>query len=234
LRVGQSINSVYVLKYNGFLTAADIANKVPLYGAEQPGDPKFEDANGDGVITEADKQIVGHPNPSFNFGMTNTFHYHDFDLSVLVQGQTGGTIYSELGRALARPGQGATDNTPATFVNRWYSESNTGDGRFGKAYSTYNSPITATQDAVYSTNYIRVRDITLGYNLKKLIKAPAIQNARVYLTLENFFGADKYSGGLNPDAANTAISSNSSYPQAGDYGGLPLAKSFIFGVNFTF
>jgi len=234
LRVGQPLNSIYVLKYNGFLTAADIAAHAPMYGTESPGDPKFEDANGDGIITEADKQIVGHPNPDFTFGVTNTFRYKNFDLSVLVQGQTGGSLYSELARALARPGQGFTDNTPETFVNRWYSESNTGAGRFGKAYSTYNSPITSTQDAVYSTDYIRVRDITLGYNLKSLIKSRVVQGARVYLTLENFFGADKYSAGLNPDAANTGISSNSSYPEAGDYGGLPLAKSLIFGVNFTF
>lgn len=234
LRVGQPLNSIYVLKYNGFLTAADIAAHVPMYGTESPGDPKFEDANGDGIITEADKQIVGHPNPDYTFGVTNTFRYKNFDLSVLVQGQTGGSLYSELARALARPGQGFTDNTPETFVNRWYSESNTGAGRFGKAYSTYNSPITATQDAVYSTDYIRVRDITLGYNLKSLIKSRVVQGARIYLTLENFFGADKYSGGLNPDAANFAISSNSNYPEAGDYGGLPLAKSLIFGVNFTF
>jgi len=238
LRVGQPLNSIYALKYNGFLTAADIAAHYPTYGpagAEQPGDPKFEDTNGDGTITEADKQIVGHPNPDYTFGLTNTFRYKNFDLSILVQGQTGGSIYSELARALARPGQGSTDNTPESFVNRWRSESNTGDGRFGKAYSTYNSPIAATTDAVYSTDYIRVRDITLGYNLKSVIKAPFISAARVYVTLENFFGADKYKNGLNPDAANTTVSSNSNvYPEAGDYGGLPLAKSFVFGVNFTF
>ncbi|OCX51987.1 SusC/RagA family TonB-linked outer membrane protein [Mucilaginibacter sp. PPCGB 2223] len=237
LRVGQPLNSIYVLKYNGFLTAADIAAHYPTYGpagAEQPGDPKFEDTNGDGSITEADKQIVGHPNPDYTFGLTNTFRFKGFDLSILVQGQTGGTIYSELARALSRPGQGFTDNEPETFNNRWRSESNTGDGRFGKAYSTYNSPIAATADAVYSTNYIRVRDITLGYNLKRLIKTPVIKNARVYITAENFFGADKYTNGLNPDAANTTVSSNGNYPEAGDYGGLPLAKSLIFGINFTF
>jgi TonB-linked SusC/RagA family outer membrane protein len=235
IRVGQPLNSVYVLKYTGFLTAADIANHYPVYGsAEQPGDPKFVDTNGDGVITEADKQIVGHPSPDYVMGITNTFHYKDFDLSVLVQGQTGGTLYSELARALARPGQGFTDNTPETFVNRWYSESNVGAGRFGKAYATYNTPITSTQDAVYSTNYYRVRDITLGYNLKSVIKTKAVASARIYVTMENFFGADKYTGGLNPDAANIAVSSNTNYPQTGDYGGLPLAKSLIFGVNFTF
>ncbi len=61
-----------------------------------------------------------------------------------------------------------------------------------------------------------------------------IESARVYFSLENFFGHDKYTNGLNPEAANTAISSNGSYPEAGDYGAMPLAKSLIFGLNITF
>ena len=54
------------------------------------------------------------------------------------------------------------------------------------------------------------------------------------MTLENFFGHDKYVNGLNPEAANTAISSNGAFPEAGDYGAMPLAKSFIIGLNITF
>ena len=236
LRVGQPLNSIYVLKGIGFLSAADINAKVAMYGTgESVGDTKFQDLNGDGVITEADKQIVGHPNPDFTYGITNTFHYYGFDLSVLIQGQSGGSIFSEFGRAITRMGQGATDNTTeSAFLGRWKSPTDQGDGRFGKAYSTFNNPIAATTDWVYSTDYIRVRDITLGYNLKNLFKRNVVQGARIYLTLENFFGHDKYTNGLNPEGANTTISSNSSYPEAGDYGGLPLAKSFVFGLNITF
>lgn len=235
LRVGSPLNSIYVLKINGFLTAKDLADKVPVYGTgETVGDPKFEDITGDGAITEADKQIVGHPNPDYTYGITNTFSYKGFDLSILVQGQSGGSIYSQLGRAISRPGQGFTDNTPQSFTNRWRSPDNQGDGRFGKAYSTYNSPITAATDWLYSSDYIRVRNITLGYNLKNNIKIPGIQGARIYCTLENFFGHDRYKNGLNPEAANTTVSSNTAYPEAGDYGGLPLAKSLVVGVNFTF
>lgn len=235
LRVGSPLNSIYALKVTGFLTAADIANNVPRYASgEAPGDFKFADTNGDGVITEADKQIVGHPNPDYTWGISNTVRYKGFDLSVLVQGQWGGSIYSQLGRALTRPGQGFTDNTPQSFNDRWRSESNTGAGRFGKAYATYNSPIAAATDWLYSSDYFRVRNITLGYNLKTVLKKNFVQAARVYLTLENFFGHDKYTNGLNPESANTAVSSNGAYPEAGDYGGLPLPKSLIFGVNFTF
>lgn len=233
LRVGSPLNSIYVVQQIGFLTQDDINKKVAVYGSgETVGDPKFLDLNGDGVITEADKMIVGHPNPDFTYGVTNTFRYKDFDLGILVQGQWGGSIYSQLGRAITRTGQGFTDNAPASYTQRWISPDNQGAGRFSKAYSTFG--FVAGTDWLYSSDYIRVRDITLGYNLKKIVKTSFISGARVYLTLENFFGHDKYYNGLNPEAANTTISSNGAYPEAGDYGGLPLAKSFIFGVNITF
>jgi TonB-dependent starch-binding outer membrane protein SusC len=235
LRVGAPINSIYVLKVIGFLTADDIARKVATYGPnEQVGDFKFEDLNGDGVITEADKQIVGHPNPDYTYGITNTIRYKGFDLSFLVQGQHGGSVYSQLGRALTRPGQGRADNHPASFENRWKSPTDQGEGRFGKTYSIYNNPITAATDWLYSSDYIRLRNLTLGYNLKNVIRKNYVQGARVYLTLENFFGHDKYTNGLNPEAANTAVSTNSSYPEAGDYGAMPLPKSLIVGLSITF
>lgn len=233
LRVGQALNSIYVVRQIGILTQDDITKKVALYGTgETVGDPKYQDLNGDGVITEADKQIVGHPSPDYTYGITNNFHYKGFDLSVLVQGQSGGSIYSLLGRAITRTGQGFTDNAPEFYTQRWRSPTDPGAGRVSKAYSTFG--FVANTDWLYSSNYIRVRDITLGYNLKNLIKAKVFQALRLYVTAENFFGHDKYYGGFNPEAANTTISSNSSYPEAGDYGGLPLAKSFIAGLNITF
>lgn len=233
LRVGHPLNSIYVVRQIGILTQDDMNKGVALYGTgETVGDPKYQDLNGDGVITEADKQIVGHPNPNYTYGINNVFHYKGFDLSVLVQGQTGGSIYSLLGRAITRTGQGFTDNAPEFYTQRWESPSNPGAGRVSKAYSTFG--FVANTDWLYSSDYIRVRNITLGYNLKQALKTSFIQGARIYLSAENFFGHDKYYGGLNPEAANTTISTNSAYPEAGDYGGLPLAKSLIVGLNITF
>ncbi len=234
LRVGYALNSIYVLRTIGFLTQDDISKNVARYGAEQEGDLKYQDTNGDGVISEADKVIVGHPNPDYTYGVTNTFRYKGFDLNVLVQGQWGGSVYSELGRAINRPAQGKSDNHTADYVNRWRSPTNQGDGRYGKTYSNYYSPITSATDNLFSSDYVRVRDITLGYNLKTVIKNSVVQGARVYVTLENFFGRDKYYNGLNPDAVNTSSSSNSAFPAAGDYGGIPLPKALIVGLNVTF
>jgi hypothetical protein len=85
LRVGEPLNSIFVVKQNGELTQADISNKVALFGTETVGDPKYEDFNGDGVIDANDRQIVGHPNPDYIWGITNTFRFKGFDVSVLVK-----------------------------------------------------------------------------------------------------------------------------------------------------
>ena len=237
LKVGEPVNSIYVVKMLGCLTSADIANKAALYGSETVGDPKYEDISGpkgvpDGVIDAYDRQIVGHPNPDFVWGITNTFKYKGFDLSILIQGQNGGSIYSLLGRAITRTGQGFTDNAPEFYQDRWYSEAQPGAGRVSKVYSTFGRIVNT--DWLYSSDYWRIRNITLGYNLDKLIKKNIVQGARIYVTAENFFGKDKYYGGANPDATNTDLSGNANYLAPGDYGGLPLAKSFIVGLNITF
>jgi len=92
-----------------------------------------------------------------------------------------------------------------------------------------------TSDWIYSTDFIRVQNITLGYNLKSLFpNSKAISGARVYVTLENYFGHDKYTGGVNPEAQNTNVSGNSSYAVPGDYGSMPLSKTASLGVNFSF
>ena len=237
LKVGEPMNSIFVVKQNGCLTQEDITNKVAMYGTETVGDPRYVDISGpsgvpDGVIDANDRQIVGHPNPDYIWGITNTFKYKGFDLSVLIQGQNGGSIYSLLGRAITRTGQGFTDNAPAFYRDRWISAEQPGAGRVSKAFSTFGRIVNT--DWLYSSNYFRVRDITLGYDLGSVLKKNIFQSARIYITAENWFGHDKYYGGANPDATNTDLSGNSSYLAPGDYGGLPLAKSLIVGLNITF
>jgi hypothetical protein len=180
-----------------------------------------------------DRVIVGHPTPDYVWGITNNFRFKGFDLTVLTQGQWGGSIYSLLGRAIGRTGQGFVDNPLGFFRDRWRSPDDPGAGKVGKAYSTFGQ--IANTDWLYSSDYIRVRMITLGYDLGRVIKSKkTVQASRIYITAENFFGHDKYKGGFNPDAANTDLSGNSQFPEPGDYGGLPLPKSLILGVNVTF
>jgi hypothetical protein len=232
LKVGEQINSIYVVRQLGILSQEDINNGVAQFGVESAGDPKYLDDNGDGVIDANDRIIVGHPNPNYVWGITNTFKYKGFDLNIMVQGQQGGSIYSLLGRAVGRTGQGYVDNYLGFDRDRWRSADEPGDGKTPKAYSTFGRIVNT--DWLYSSDYWRIRDITLGYDLSKLLKIKQIQGARIYVTAENWFGKDKYLGGCNPEAVNTDLSGSTTFPEAGDYGGLPLAKTLIIGLNLTF
>lgn len=234
LQVGQPMYSIYVVQQDGILSQADIDNNVPVYGSQQAGDPRYVDANGDGVIDADDRVIVGHPNPDFIWGITNDIRYKKFDVSFMFQGQTGGHIYSLLGRALGRTGQGTVDNALGFYRDRWRSEEDPGDGRVGKAYSTFGR--IKNTDWLYSSDYWRLRQVTFGYNFKdvKLAGNSFLQNGRLYVTLENYWGRDKYDGGANPEATNTNLSGSSTYAEPGDYGGLALPKTITFGINLTF
>ncbi|WP_207795674.1 SusC/RagA family TonB-linked outer membrane protein [Sphingobacterium haloxyli] len=234
LRVGQPMYSIYVVQQDGILTQQDIDNGAALYGTQVAGDPRYVDANGDGVIDAEDRVIVGHPNPNYVWGITNDFKYKNFDLSFMFQGQSGGHLYSLLGRALGRTGQGASDNALGFYRDRWRSAEDPGEGRVGKAYSTFGR--IKNTDWLYSSDYWRLRNVTFGYNFRDLRLAGQswLNSGRVYLTLENFWGRDKYDGGLNPESANTNLSGDDDYLEAGDYGGLALPKTITFGINLTF
>jgi TonB-linked SusC/RagA family outer membrane protein len=223
LKIGYPMNSLYLVRQIGVLSPDDIAAGYPMYNTEEAGDPKYFDANPDGKIDANDRVILGSPNPKYTWGITNTFRFKGFDLNVLVQGQNGGYIYSMFGRAMDRTGQGYMDNTLAKYVNRWRSPDDPGNGELHKLPSTFGR--IKNTDWLYSSDYIRVRNITLGYNLGSLLKSKTISAARIYITAENWFGHDKYTGGFNPEGVNT---------NGEDYGAYPLSKSMIFGINVTF
>ena len=223
LMVGEPMYSIYVVQQDGILSQEDIDSGAPVYGTQEEGDPKYVDADGDGEITPDDRVLSGHPNPDYVWGVNNTFSWKGFDLNVLIQGQWGGVIYSTFGRAMDRTGQGYVDNTLGFHRDRWRSPENPGAGKRGKASSSFGR--IKNTDWLYPNDYWRIRNITLGYDLGRLIKSNIIGGARIYATAENYFGGDKYTGGFNPEAVNN---------DGDDYGAFPLAKSIIFGLNLTF
>lgn len=222
MKVGEAMNSIYVVQQDGVLTQADMENNYPVISGQKVGDPRYVDANGDGKITAADRVIVGQPNPKYFWGITNTFRYKGFDLSILIQGQNGGKIYSLLGRAINRVGMSKGENTLDVDVSTR-----------GNYKTTFTAPVNT--DWLYSSDYISIRSIILGYNLNKILRNNKyIKGARIYVTAENWFNWNKYDGGFNPEATNANLSNLDNFPLPGDYGGLPLSKSIVFGVNFNF
>ncbi len=224
LEVGKPMYTLYMLVQDGVVTQADIDKGGTTIGGNvlKLGDPRYVDQNGDKKITADDRVDVGNPTPKITWGITNTFKYKDFDLNVLVQGQNGGTVYGLIGRGINRTGMSAGENNldvnPAVRGN-WKTS-------FGYQANT---------DWLYSSDYLSVRNITLGYDLSKAVKSlTRIDKARIYISGENWFYWNKYKVGYNPEAVNTAASSDGAFALPVDYGGAPLAKSLVLGLNINF
>jgi hypothetical protein len=146
-------------------------------------------------------------------------------------GQHGGSIISYIARAIDNPANGIA-TTLGVWRNRFTPSRGNYNAPRGKIGYAYTIPYTTT-DWIYSTDFFRIQNITLGYNLKTLVRTGVFSSARVYGSLFNWFGRDKYKGGVNPEAQNTNLT-NSTYPLPGDYGAMPLSKSAVLGINFVF
>jgi len=232
LQVGQPMYEYYAIKNIGILTPDDISNpKVAKLPKQTAGDEKYLDANHDGVIDANDRIHAGQPTPKYTWGLTNTFRYKAFDLNIQMYGQHGGSIISYIARALDNPANGLA-TTLGVWRNRFTDARQNYNAPRGKIGYAYTIPYTTT-DWIYSTDFFRIQNITLGYNLKSVIKTSVFTNARVYASVFNWFSRDKYKGGVNPEAQNTNLT-NTTYPLPGDYGAMPLNKSVVMGINFVF
>ncbi|MEP7258560.1 MAG: SusC/RagA family TonB-linked outer membrane protein, partial [Flavitalea sp.] len=223
LTIGQPMYSIFVVQQIGILSKEDIEKGVAMLNTEEEGDPKYFDADNDGKIGASDRILSGHPNPDYTWGFATKVRYKGFDLGVNVQGQWGGKVYSIFGRSQDRTGMDFLDNPLGFYRDRWRSAEDPGAGKRGKAYSTFGR--IKNTDWLYPNDYWRIRNITLGYDLGNQLRKKLVQGIRVYAAMENYFGADKYLGGFNPEAVNTS---------GEDYGAFPLPKSIIIGLNVTF
>ena len=233
LQIGKPMFSYYVTKTEGILTEADIADeKVAKLAKQTVGDAKYYDKDNNGIINANDRVIYGQPTPKYTWGLNNNFRYKDFDLGIQIYGQHGGSILSYFGRAIDFSGS-TTANVLGIWRDRWTPENQNYNAPRGKFGSSYTVPY-VTSDWVYSSDFWRIQNITLGYNLKGILKTKAISGARITASLQNWFSHDKYKGGVNPEAQNTNTSGNSSYALPGDYGAVPLSKTATIGLNLTF
>lgn len=199
--------------------------KTPKYYGQnvEPGDPMYDDVDGDANITDADWQVLGSPDPAFVFGMTNRLRYKNFDASILFTAQTGGYIMSGFGRAVDRAHMGAQQNTMGHWNNAWWSEDEPGDGTLPYPLTTKSYNIDSR--FVFKSDYFRIKNVTIGYTLP-LNKF--VQSLRVYASIENLAIFDSYYLGYSPEASNIGGFTGV------DYGAYPSARTFTLGLNINF
>jgi TonB-linked SusC/RagA family outer membrane protein len=231
-RVGAPINSYYLLKATGVLRESDfnketngnLTAKIPVYSGQKPGDTKYMDANNDGKIDANDYIIAGNYQPKFEYGLTNTFTYKNWDLTVLVQGRVGGDLLSIGSRGWNR----ATNDTRYTYMDSWlknayWSESDPGDGKVPAFFSAVTSQYDTNW--MYNAGYIRIKNINMGYNIP--VSKKIFTRLRVYASCDNVYLWDSYYPGFSPEAATQDNASS-------DWGSYPLARTLSFGLTATF
>lgn len=231
-RVGSPINSYYLLKATGVLREADFNKdgsgnyiaKIPIYSGQKPGDTKYFDANNDGKIDASDYIVAGNYQPNFEYGITNTFNYKNWDLSILVQGRAGGDLLSIGSRGWNR----ATNDPRYNYMDSWlkdayWSEAEPGNGKVPAFFSAVTSQYDTNW--MYSASYVRIKNVTLGYNLPVL--KSTFKRLRLYASCDNVFLWDSYYPGYSPEAATQDNAS-------ADWGSYPLARTFSVGLTATF
>ncbi len=192
----------------------------------QPGYIKYHDLNGDLVMNDDDRTIIGNANPKYTGGFTNNITYGSFDLSIFFQFSYGANILNA-NRLVFEGNSGRTmQNQFATVLNRW-SPTNQNNQMFitkGGGDKVYSSRV------VEDGSYIRLKTVQLGYNLPvNMLKKVGISTARFYASAQNIITWTKYTG-FDPEvsAYNSALTSGF------DYSVYPRAKTVTIGLNVTF
>ncbi|GHT34267.1 hypothetical protein AGMMS49574_21440 [Bacteroidia bacterium] len=218
VEVGHSINEWYGYVQDGiFQTKEEIASS-PLQPNAAPGDIKFKDLNDDKVIDSNDQQFLGHAFSPHNFGGNISLAYKNFDLSANFYGQIGG--YNSMdasGFAITRGGE---QTSAWMYLQRW-----TGPGTSNYVPRTVagdpNDNYRRSSFWLRSTDFVRLQNVQIGYNLDKLLYGEAshvIKKLRFYIAAQNLFCINTYPG---------------SDPEQG-IAGYPIPRSFYAGINIGF
>jgi len=224
---GLPYNSYYMFVFDGiYQNMADIANSPKTASwTPKPGDMKYKDISGpngipDGIINDYDRTVVDGAFPKFNYGITFTAEYKNFDFSMFWQGVQGKKIYiSEWGIAPFRQG-----SAPSTFWRgAWDGEgtSNTIPHIFNENY-TPNTQVSTWW--LQNASYLRLKNLQLGYNFSsELTRKVGINRLRMYLSGDNLLTFTKFFDGIDPERA-AATGRGAIYPQA---------KLYTFGLKAT-
>ncbi|MFV0267213.1 MAG: SusC/RagA family TonB-linked outer membrane protein [Draconibacterium sp.] len=185
------------------------------------GDVRYIDQNNDGVINDIDKVMVGDPNPDYTFGFSVGFNYKDFDFSMAANGVAGNQIVQSY-----RNHANAFSNYTTEVLNRWHGE---GTSNTIPRVTETNINYLFSDLFVKDGDFLRISNITLGYDFSGLIKYDYLSQFRVYASVQNAFTFTKYNG-MDPEIGYGVENGSSGV----DLGYYPRPRTILMGVNINF
>lgn len=237
--IGQPIGSFYAYKEDGlFQSEAEIKsytnNKGELLQPNaKPGDIKFVDVNGDGVIDGNDRDYIGNPLPDVTAGLTLGVNFHNFDLSLFFQGMFGNDVY-DLTRYVGDFYNQSQYNKNSRVVNAW-TPTNTNTDIPRVTMDDPNNNIRPSSYYVQDASFVRLKNMKIGYSVPQSILSKIKFNSLyIYAQATNLFTITGYDG-IDPEVGLQSYSSDYRNLDMGvDRGIYPLSRTFTFGVNVSF
>ncbi|MFD1628328.1 SusC/RagA family TonB-linked outer membrane protein [Pseudopedobacter beijingensis] len=204
---------------------------IPYTGTDRdaikPGDIKYKDLNGDGVINEYDITIIGNPQPKHSGGFVNNFKYKNFGLNVFFQWVYGNDVFN--GNRIyfeGNPSNVPNLNQYASYADRWTPENQSNtmfrSGGYGPAY--YSSRV------IEDGSFLRLKTVSLSYEVpKKILSKVKISNMNLSLVAQNLYTWTKYSG-MDPEVS----ARHSTLTPGFDFSAYPRARTIAFSLRTTF
>lgn len=235
-RVGDPLVQFYGFKTDGVWLSQTQINAAKASGLTSslanlfiPGGLKLVDLNGDNVIDNDDRTVIGNPYPDFTWGITNFFSYKWLDLSFTFQGVQGGDVVN------GDPNYNETKQRNTNYnTNRWLSEMNPGDGK--TPYETAGFNWMLTDYVVEDASYFALREVSIGLNLPEtMYKQLGLSSLRLYASGQNmYFHSAKGYRGINPEGRSNTGPYASSLISGYQRGAFPIPKTVIIGIDLNF
>ncbi|MBC7406998.1 MAG: SusC/RagA family TonB-linked outer membrane protein, partial [Arcicella sp.] len=232
-KAGLPIGSFYGYIVDGVIKDDAEAATAPKFGNyTRAGVFKFRDVNGDGVITAADKTIIGSPHPDFTYGFNVNLGYKAFDLAVFIQGSQGNQIFNYL-KYWTDFNTFQGNRSKDMLYNSWKKQGD--DALLPRLNSQDGTSQQISSYFVEDGSYTRIKNIQLTYTIpKSILSRIKLSSAQIYIQGQNLFTFTKYKG-LDPDINLRASGTDNQDIHMGiDEGAFPVAKSYNVGLRLGF
>lgn len=190
----------------------------------RPGDVRYVDQDHNGVIDENDKVDLGNGMPDFTFGFNLGFDYKGFDFSVNANGMAGNKIV----QSYRNHGGNSKSNYTSAILARWTGE---GTSNHIPRVTETNINWQFSDLYVHDGDFLRISNITLGYDFSKLINWKYISQLRIYAQVQNAFTFTKYDG-MDPEIGYGT--EDNGWVSGIDLGYYPRPRTFLVGANIKF
>lgn len=241
--VGQPVGMIYGMVFDGLYQVDDFIYDNSTYTLKEgiathetvtkPGMVRFKDVNGDGIINQDDRTIIGNPHPKHTGGLFNTFQYKSFDFKFLLQWAYGfdllngnqseyGSIYMTSRNGLKAVGDFWTPTNPDTEV---------GGMRFDGTNLLTSFGYKVDSRHVQDGSYIKLKTVSLGYNLSEhLASSLYMKRCRASLSVQNLLTLTKYQG-YDPDVS---VGRFGALTPGLDYSAYPQSMTISAGLELSF